>query len=238
MWGSKTGTIPPWARFVLVFVLVGGVGVLAMLSLRYVDRKETKKHQPESKELPEPAFDVDLLVKKDPATGNFFVSMVNSGPDVEHATLVHEYFVAQREDDQIRLYRLATFREAPDANLFKRNQGKAIFFNFSDFCIRVYQFLFAKNHCSFLGVKTTMTFRRYEDEKEFRRVWVYDAVGAVSGGPPIGLRNSSIDGPYPPETRKDVITASEVMPFIDSDDHWTQAIATYDKKTGEIMEVH
>jgi len=42
MWGIKTD-VPPWMRIGIVFVSIGLIGVLAVQSFRYVDRKEEKK---------------------------------------------------------------------------------------------------------------------------------------------------------------------------------------------------
>jgi hypothetical protein len=48
MWGTKTD-LPLWAKILIVFVSAGVVGVLTMLSLKYVDHKEADKRE---KELP------------------------------------------------------------------------------------------------------------------------------------------------------------------------------------------
>jgi hypothetical protein len=57
MWEAKID-FPPWGKILFVFALAGSVGVLAMLSLRYVDKKEVKKSKPE-----EPAVGPELKVK-------------------------------------------------------------------------------------------------------------------------------------------------------------------------------
>lgn len=46
MWGFKTDT-PPWVRMLVVFVVVGSIGLALVETFRYVDRKEAKKQLPE-----------------------------------------------------------------------------------------------------------------------------------------------------------------------------------------------
>jgi hypothetical protein len=47
MWGAKT-ELPLWGRSLLIFVMVGSIGVLADQALRYVNKKQRAK-QPQSR---------------------------------------------------------------------------------------------------------------------------------------------------------------------------------------------
>jgi hypothetical protein len=49
MWGAKTD-LPPWGRSLLIFVMIGSIGLLAVQALRYVDKKQRAK-QPQSRSL-------------------------------------------------------------------------------------------------------------------------------------------------------------------------------------------
>jgi hypothetical protein len=59
MWGAKLD-LPIWGKVILVFVLVGTVGVLTMFFLQYVNKKEAKKRS-ESKPETEPNIEANIL---------------------------------------------------------------------------------------------------------------------------------------------------------------------------------
>ena len=190
-----------------------------------------KLSEPPTPKVSEPPFDISQTVKKE-RDGSFHATAVNGGSDIEHVGMVFEYFVAERQGDGIKFYRLATFRPPiPDVPL-KKNQAMNMSFFFTDNYIAAYQKIFAKNRASILGVKITMTFRVYGDTKELKQVWVYNALGQVSGQPPIALMISTVDKAGPPETQKDILTSSEVVPFIDADDRWEDYVYAFEMKKG------
>jgi hypothetical protein len=73
-----------------------------------------------------------------------------------------------------------------------------------------------------LGVKLTVSFRRYSDEKDFSKSWAYVTLSQPTAAV-LYNASSPFDDQGPPEVRDRTLTLREVMPFIDSQSHWEEA---------------
>ncbi len=205
-----------WTVFSLLVIATGG-GLL----------KLNQALAPKS----EPTLDAAELVRRS-ADNIFHATATNNGRDVEHVGLVYEYFVAERQDERIKFYRLY-LSTAPVLDVpFKRNLAMDMHLSFTDNFVDAYQKTLTKNRASILGVKITMKFRMYGETEGFRKVWVYNALGRTPGEPPMTLMLSTIDKAGPSETQKDFLSSSEVMPFVDAADSWEDYIYTYEMKKG------
>jgi hypothetical protein len=77
MWGAKT-ELPPWGRSLLIFAMIGSIGVLADQALRYVDKKQkTKLSQSASPEVQPSVTLTAYLQPKEPYPDGTFVGGIS-----------------------------------------------------------------------------------------------------------------------------------------------------------------
>ena len=82
--------------------------------------------------------------------------------------------------------------------------------------------------------------QRYSDGESFSKSWLYAAMQIMGKGKLLFIYNT--DSPFaeagPPETTSQILFLTDVMPFINSRDHWRDAVVGFDFKTGKITDVH
>jgi hypothetical protein len=169
------------------------------------------------------------------SNGEFVLRLVNYGVDVDHVLIDQDYFVAQKFGDDIRIKLILNIGGATSPIVLRTNQSLPINVGFgradakeNELNIQsAYKLAVHTNPVpSILGVRITATFRRFTDQKEFHKVGAFQAERSDSG---LGLM--SLFGPLAYETMGNMKatsegaaarpTLNEVMPYIESKEHWS-----------------
>lgn len=160
--------------------------------------------------------------------GSFSLQLLNSGPDIEHVSIHLDYFVAQKKEMSILINRVFQVEEAPTPLPMRTNQSKTVDVSFSGGYMTALYAHFGFKYPALLGVKVTVTFRRYSDGKRFSKVWTYAVVGTPGSNEFKILYSAGtlFDTSGPPENKDRAVSLSEVIPYIDSNDHWVDPVVT------------
>ena len=163
------------------------------------------------------------------SNGMFTLSLVNYGPDVDHAHTELDYFTAQKDSaGDIRIKRMFHFEEGTSPVVLRTNQTLPIAVDFRGFVIKGYQSAKATfSGLSLLGVRITVIFRRFSDQKEFTIVRAYEVTEADRQGIWTLSPPSTSYLPSLPEFRNIRFTIDEVMPYIQSLDRWSDMVVTF-----------
>jgi hypothetical protein len=157
---------------------------------------------------------------------SFEIGLHNSGTDVEQIQTLYEHFVAQKINGAIKIYRLTKMSLPIEPYLapLRTNQRRVFNVSFTNYDTEAYDDLASKG-AALLGVRITLSFRRYSDEKPFKRVFAYAT--ERMGGPKFAILYSpdslSAHLSVPKEIQDKYLSFSEVSPFMDSEDHWVDA---------------
>jgi hypothetical protein len=158
------------------------------------------------------------------ADGGFTVSLVNDGPDIVDAELAEDYFLAEKTKGEIHLYQLfhTEFPGNPIKVPIRRNQSFPIPIGFSPVAKAALKSETSSCGCyPLLGVKITVSYKRYEDGKDFKFMsgYGYEAqTGKVIYAPKTQL-DEFFAGPVP-ETKEHTATLSEAVGLFNDKRHW------------------
>jgi hypothetical protein len=181
----------------------------------------------------------DILASSD---GEFVLHLVNYGVDVDHVLVDQDYFVAQRFGDDIRIKLILNFGGATSPVVLRTNQSISIDVGFGRTDLRsnqlniesAYKLAVRTNPVpSILGVRITATFRRFTDQKEFHVTGVFQGQRSDSGPNLMTLFGSLAQETIStinvaPEARAARLTLNDVMPYIESREHWSALTFKYD----------
>jgi hypothetical protein len=214
----------PAHRLFFAFIILGGIGMLWVLSLTWVD---SRRRFASGQQLTEPVIHVEPEVGvKKPAEGKngvFTVSLENSGlADINDVQVFNDYFVAQKRP-QIVITRIGGYSTLPDQTIkYLRSKETAdITVDFSKVIGLMWSYAKRYNLPNVLGVRMMITYRRAVDGKPFSFVRCYGVAGE-NGELLYTPDPRGID--MPPEIAKMVLTLSEVEPYLRSTERWTQPI--------------
>lgn len=140
--------------------------------------------------------------------GQFSSQLVNSGTDIDNVGVKYEYFVAQKQAGKVTVFKVAEVGDPSIAPL-RTNQQRPINIWFLGASTSMCRYLRSKNIAPLAGVKITVSFRRYSDEKDFVRDWIYGTEKMFDRNyVPIAVYQpgTAFDTLGPPEVRNDMVT--------------------------------
>jgi hypothetical protein len=151
--------------------------------------------------------------------GEFTIHLLNQGVDIDYVGTKEDFFWAEN-DPKLKIYRIQTSSFPPEAATrpLRANQSADIPVTFNGYIRQIYNGLRKGGHVGILGVKITITFRRFSDETDFSRSKSYEASGndLQSLSPPTDLKPTP-NGPF---------LFENVVPYLDSLDHWSDPVFT------------
>jgi hypothetical protein len=152
--------------------------------------------------------------------GLFKLTLQNDGVDIDHIDGKQDYFFAEKTGGTVRINRLAEAIDlfSPPMPSLRTNQSLPIPVNFNLVKSTV-RGLGKFGYNGLVGVRIRIAFRRYSDQKGFRVIKAYWAIGQSLSDP------GGFNGLLAPEENNirqspDVFRFSEVLPYMNSDDHW------------------
>jgi hypothetical protein len=173
--------------------------------------------------LPAPFLTLEPPVQpKTDNTGAFPLELLNRGPDVEDIGWTLDPFVARKVRGQLTMLVVGTFTETPDPSKapLRTNQGAPISVSFAPVQLSVYQQV-KRQYPALMGVRVTLSFRRYQDQRQFqiKRVYAFGPPGVIYA-PGTALDQGLSHSPY---GSNDSISLSEVNALIDANERWVPA---------------
>jgi hypothetical protein len=183
-----------------------------------------------------------LYLQPDTAIGQngaFVLQLANSGPDIDNVGARYEYFVAQKQGKTITIFKAFEFVDVPNPNAspLRTNQRKRINISFLGVAASICHYLHIQKITPLVGVRITVTFRRYSDEKDFSRVWIYGTGKPFPQDAPqiVYQPNTAFDAPGPPAVRNNMLTLSEITQPVESG-KWIVPVIKY--QNGEIISIN
>jgi hypothetical protein len=167
--------------------------------------------------------------------GVFALHLQNSGPDIEYVGVHYDYFVAEKKDNDLSIYRTMQYEElpSPSARPLRTNQSQLVRLSFSGDITSIYQSLASssKNYTVLEGVRLIVTVRRYIDGKNYKKVWSYACNRPVCDI--IYAPGSVFDQDGPPGMT--ILSLHELTPYMESNEHWIEPVVerpSYEIKGG------
>ena len=151
-------------------------------------------------------------------SGEFALQFANSGIDVNYIGVQQDYFSAENDHGVVKINRILKVDPHPQSDIppLRANRSLPIALSFTGFVKQIYDGLRKSGREGILSVRLIITFHRYSDQAPFRMVKAFEARGShLEMLSPPGDLKSPQGGPF---------VFEQVMPYIDSDDHWADPI--------------
>jgi len=161
-------------------------------------------------------------VKIRPDGRGYDMTIVNtSSEDVDHTDVTLDYFWAERSKEKGIEIKSILRVLVCCAGSKELHAGKSMPLNIGRFSPNLYDDLVKTGHPGLPGVRLIAHFRRTRDGKDFRMVRAYAIQKDALAVPLDSFPSGGLGG--------DLIF-SDIMPYMDSTDHWTQMIITFGNK--------